>query len=171
MSSKKKSILAVIVIISLLLIILAGYTFSKYFSSVTGKATAEIAAWSFKADAGKENSTLNDIKLVPTNGTKTVLTLLKDVTLTEYVNVTASRNIEFDLQNYTISGSQSALIVNYGTIEINDNSILHKAEAIISLYNIIPNGENFENNIIKYIEEMNGKFLYYNNNTLIFKFN
>ena len=70
MSSKKKSILAVIVIISLLLIILAGYTFSKYFSSVTGKATAEIAEWSFKADAGKENSTLNDIKLVPTNGTK-----------------------------------------------------------------------------------------------------
>lgn len=70
MSSKKKSILAIIVIISLILIILAGYTFSKYFESVTGNATAEIAVWSFKADAGKENSSLSDIKLVPTNGTK-----------------------------------------------------------------------------------------------------
>ena len=70
MSSKKKSILAIVVIISLILIILAGYTFSKYFSSVTGTATAEIATWSFKANAGKENSTLSDIKLKPTNGTK-----------------------------------------------------------------------------------------------------
>ena len=70
MSSKKKNVLAIIAIISLILIIVAGYTFSKYFQSITGKASAEIAAWSFKADAGSEDKKLSDITLTPTNGTK-----------------------------------------------------------------------------------------------------
>ena len=70
MSSKKKSILAIVAIISLILIIVAGYTFSKYFQSITGKASAEIASWSFKANAGNENKKLSDITLTPTNGTK-----------------------------------------------------------------------------------------------------
>ncbi len=87
-----------------------------------------VAKWRFTDMVARVGSTSYEtlqaaINSVPTNGTKTVLTLLKDVTLTEYVNVTASRNIEFDLQNYTISGSQSALIVNYGTIEIKNGTL------------------------------------------------
>ena len=106
---------------------------------------------------------INDLKLMPIEKLSKInhFTIWNNFGKIEFLNELNITNINFD----------NDIILNYGTIEINDNSILHKAEAIISLYNIIPNGENFENNIIKYIEEMNGKFLYYNNNTLIFKFN
>ena len=106
---------------------------------------------------------IDDLKLMPIEKLSKInhFTLWNNFGKIEFLNELNITNINFD----------NDIILNYGTIEINDNSILHKAEAIISLYNIIPNGENFENNIIKYIEEMNGKFLYYNNNTLIFKFN
>lgn len=68
MDKNKKIILAVIIIISLILIIAAGYTFSKYFSSVSGNATAQIAAWSFKANAGGDTKPLTGITLTPVNG-------------------------------------------------------------------------------------------------------
>ena len=106
---------------------------------------------------------IEDLKLMPIEKLSKInhFTIWNNFGKIEFLNDLNITNINFD----------NDIILNLGSIEINDNSILHKAEAIISLYNIIPNGENFENNIKKYIEDMNGKFLYYNNNTLIFKFN
>ncbi len=106
---------------------------------------------------------INDLKLMPIEKLSKInhLTIWNNFGKIEFLNDLNITNINFD----------NDIILKQGTIEINDNSILHKAEAIISLYNIMPNGKNFENDIKKYIEDMNGKFLYYNNNTLIFKFN
>ena len=106
---------------------------------------------------------INDLKLMPIEKLSKInhLTIWNNFGKIEFLNDLNITNINFD----------NDIILRQGTIEINDNSILHKAEAIISLYNIMPNGKNFENDIKKYIEDMNGKFLYYNNNTLIFKFN
>ena len=138
MSSKKKSILAVIVVISLLLIILAGYTFSKYFSSVTGNATAEIAAWSFKANAGKENSTLSDIKLVPTNGSKIapgtsgefqikVDSIGSDVDVNYRIQISQEKlpaNMKFNLKGETQTFTTMAALANSkltGTLDSTNN--------------------------------------------------
>ena len=106
---------------------------------------------------------INDLKLMPIEKLSKInhFTIWNNFGKIEFLNDLNITNINFD----------NDIILKQGTIEINDNSILHKAEAIISLYNIMPNGKNFENDIKKYIEDMNGKFLYYNNNTLIFKFN
>lgn len=68
--NKKRKIMSVIIIVTLILIIAAGYTFSKYFQSVQGRATATISSWSFKANAGDENKKLGEIVLKPTNGNK-----------------------------------------------------------------------------------------------------
>ena len=70
MKFKSKKIITAVVIISIILIIAVGYTFSKFFRSVPGNATAEIATWSFKANAGDENQSLSSIVLKPTNGSK-----------------------------------------------------------------------------------------------------
>ena len=70
MSKSKKKMMTAIIIISVILIIAAGYTFSKFFKSVPGNATAQIAAWSFKANAGSDTQNLSSITLTPTNGTK-----------------------------------------------------------------------------------------------------
>ena len=106
---------------------------------------------------------IEDLKLMPIEKLSKInhFTIWNNFGKIEFLNDLNITNINFD----------NDIILKQGTIEINDNSILHKAEAIISLYNIMPNGKNFENDIKKYIEDMNGKFLYYNNNTLIFKFN
>lgn len=70
MNKKKKIIMSAIIIVALIIIIAAGYTFSRYFQSVTGDATATIASWAFKANAGEENKKLGDIVLKPTSGNK-----------------------------------------------------------------------------------------------------
>lgn len=70
MDSRKKKVMTAIIIISIILIIAAGYTFSKFFKSVPGQATAQVAAWSFKANAGSDTKSLSSITLTPTNGTK-----------------------------------------------------------------------------------------------------
>lgn len=70
MSSRKRIVLIVAAILGLILLFVAGYTFSKYFQSINGKATADIAAWSFKANAGNENANLSEIKLTTADGGK-----------------------------------------------------------------------------------------------------
>ena len=67
MNSKRKIALTV-AIVALILSIAAGYTFSKYFQSINGQASAQIAAWSFKANAGSDTAKLSEIRLTPTNG-------------------------------------------------------------------------------------------------------
>lgn len=68
MSSKKKIAIAIILVISLIVFIAVGYTFSKYFQLIEGKASAQIAAWSFKANAGDTSKKLSEIVLKPVNG-------------------------------------------------------------------------------------------------------
>ena len=138
MNLKKKSIIAVAIIISLILIILAGYTFSKYFASVTGKATAEIAAWSFKANAGSENAALSDIKLEPTNGTKIapgtngefkikVDSIGSDVDVNYRVEISQEKlpaNMKFNIKGETQTFSTMAALANSkltGTLDSSNN--------------------------------------------------
>ena len=125
MNKKKKIILAVIIIISLILIIAAGYTFSKYFTSVPGRATAEIASWSFKANAGGDSNPLTNITLSPngggkiapgTNGTFQIVvdSIGSDVDVDYHVNISQENlpaNMRFKLQgeNKTTYTSMAAL--------------------------------------------------------------
>ena len=125
MDKKKKIFLAVIIIISLILIIAAGYTFSRYFSSVPGSATAQIAAWSFKANAGGDSNPLTGIMLTPsgggniapgTNGTFQIKvdSIGSDVDVNYHVNISQENlpaNMRFKLQgdNQTTYTSMAAL--------------------------------------------------------------
>ncbi len=68
MNKKKKITLIVLAIIALIIIIAAGYTFSKYYQAINGSASTQIAAWSFKANAGENNESVTDIVLK--NGTE-----------------------------------------------------------------------------------------------------
>lgn len=70
MKKNKKISLVILGIITLIFAIAAGYTFSKYFYSIPGSASATVAAWSFKANAGDETKKLTEIILKPTGGTK-----------------------------------------------------------------------------------------------------
>ena len=64
--SKKKTILRIIIVALLVcLMFIAGYTYSKYMSSVSGRVSANIAKWSFSA-SGENGVSLNDISLINT---------------------------------------------------------------------------------------------------------
>ena len=136
MNLKKKHILAIIAIISLILIIIAGYTFSKYFQSITGKADAEIAMWSFKANAGNENASLSDIK--PTNGTKIapgtngefkikVDSIGSDVDVNYHVEISQEKlpaNMKFNIKGETQTFDTMEALANsklIGTLDSNNN--------------------------------------------------
>lgn len=106
MSSRKKIVLLSTIMIALILIIAAGYTFSKYFQSINGKATAEIAAWSFKANAGNETSKLSEIKLTTPNGGK-----IAPGTNGEFKIKVDSLGSEVDV-NYKVEISQEKLPAN-----------------------------------------------------------
>ena len=66
MNKKKKILFVAFAILALIVFIAAGYTFSKYYQAIKGSASTQIAAWSFKANAGDETA-ITDIVL--TNGT------------------------------------------------------------------------------------------------------
>ncbi len=106
---------------------------------------------------------IEDLKKMPFEKLSNInhFTIWNDYGKIEFLNELNIIDLNFD----------NNIILEKGFIEIKENSILEKTEAIVSLYNIIPEGDNFEDTIKKYIEKMNGKFLYYNNNTLIFKLN
>ena len=67
MNKKKKILFVTIAILILIVLISAGYTFSKYYQAIKGSASTQIAAWSFKANAGNETA-ITDIVLK--NGTE-----------------------------------------------------------------------------------------------------
>ncbi|MBR3697840.1 MAG: hypothetical protein IKM97_06295 [Clostridia bacterium] len=134
MDKKKKITLVTIIIISLILIIVAGYTFSKYFSSVPGKATAQIAAWSFNANAGDENKQLTAIILEPSNGEKIapgtngefqikVDSIGSDVDVDYSVNISQENlpaNMKFNIAGETQEYSTMAALANaklHGTLD------------------------------------------------------
>jgi len=59
---------------------------------------------------------------VPTNGNKTKITLLMDVN--ENMVVPTGKNIELDLNNYTLSSTSGTTIENSGTLEIENGSVI-----------------------------------------------
>lgn len=63
MNKKKKILLTVAIILILIVLVAAGYTFSKYYQEIKGSASTQIAAWSFKANAGNDNASITDIVL------------------------------------------------------------------------------------------------------------
>lgn len=67
MNKKKKILFVIFAILALIILIAAGYTFSKYYQAINGSASTQIAAWSFKANAGDETA-ITDIVLK--NGTE-----------------------------------------------------------------------------------------------------
>lgn len=138
MSSKKRIVMSAIIIISLILIIVAGYTFSKFFKSVPGNATAQIAAWSFKANAGSETKSLSNITLSPTNGTKIapgtngsfqikVDSAGSDVDVDYKVNISQEKlpaNMRFKVQGKTATYTTMAALADaelHGTLDSNNN--------------------------------------------------
>ena len=68
------------------------------------------------------DSLQNAVNDVPTNNTKTIVELLRDTS--ELITVDASKNIEFDFGNNTLSNNGNKnVIINYGTIEIKNGTI------------------------------------------------
>ena len=79
-------------------------------------------------------STLTEaISDVPTDGTKTTIKLLRDTT--ESITIDGGKNIEFNLQNYTISHSSKNVIVNNGTIKITNGTIKSTATSFGAINN------------------------------------
>lgn len=68
MTKKKKTLLIVLAIVLLVVLIIAGVTLSKYFQTINGSASTQIASWSFKANAGSE--AITDITLESSDGEK-----------------------------------------------------------------------------------------------------
>ena len=59
---------------------------------------------------------------VPTDGTQTTVTLLRDTS--EALQVDSGKNIKFNLKNFTVSSNGSTNVIkNYGTIEIQNGTI------------------------------------------------
>ena len=73
-----------------------------------------------------EFSSLQDaIDSVPDDETKTVVTLLEDLNLNETVTIHSGNNIEFDLQNHTLTSTNVAILTNYGTITIKNGTLIN----------------------------------------------
>lgn len=70
------------------------------------------------------------ISKVPTDGTKRTITLLRDTT--ENVRVSANRNIELDLQGYTITplnlSANNPIIDNHGTLLVTNGTLTTSGE-------------------------------------------
>ena len=87
-----------------------------------------VARWEFNDYVAMIGSTkyvtLEDaIDDVPTTDVKTTVVLLKDVELTSTVTIAANKNISFDLQNHTISGSDIIMFANNGTVEVTNGTM------------------------------------------------
>ena len=65
MPLNKRKILGIILVISLILLVfIAGFTYAKYFTEIDGAGSAQVAKWSFVANAGEDEIT--NIKLKDT---------------------------------------------------------------------------------------------------------
>ena len=87
-----------------------------------------VARWESDSKVAKIGHVFYDtlqeaINAVPTNGTETTITVLKDIDGVN-VQVAAGKNIVFDLQDYTLSASSGKIIDNSGTIEIKNGHII-----------------------------------------------
>ena len=67
------------------------------------------------------------INSISANNTETTIVLLRDTA--EHITVPANKNIVFDLQNYTISNSSNAAIIeNNGTVKIQNGTLTSNAD-------------------------------------------
>lgn len=70
------------------------------------------------------------IAAVPENGPKTTVRLLQDVQLSTRIEIPATKNVEFNLQNFTISNVHNVnipIIDNYGTLDISNGTLTSDA--------------------------------------------
>ena len=82
----------------------------------------------------KYESVQDAIDAVPTDNTKVIITILKDID-NENLIVRSNQNIEFDIGSYTISNTEGVIIDNSGIIEIKNGKIIR-------------NGTNDQNRVI-----------------------
>ena len=80
---------------------------------------------------GQQYETIQEaVDAVLATNTETIITILKDVELTESITILANKNIKFDIQNYTISNASGVnipIIENYGTLTITNGTIATSA--------------------------------------------
>ncbi|MEE3343678.1 MAG: InlB B-repeat-containing protein [Bacilli bacterium] len=117
-----------------------GYNFLGWFTDTTwttpvdpdGTTITEnvtfVARWEFNDYAAMIGSTKYEtleaaIAAVPTTNVKTTVVLLKNVDITSTIAIAANKNIKFDLQSHTISGSDVILFANSGTVEVTNGTI------------------------------------------------
>ncbi len=114
-----------------------GYRFVGWFTADGREITAEevitgpvtfYAHWlnaEYVARIGDDYypSVQDAVDAVPTDNTKKIITLLVNVS-NENIFVDVGKNIEFDLQNYTISTVTGIVLENAGTIEIKNGTLL-----------------------------------------------
>ncbi len=67
------------------------------------------------------------VDAVPTNGTKTTIKVLQDITLADKITIPSTKNIELDLQSYTIDISANLMFENNGTLHIKNGTLLSNA--------------------------------------------
>ncbi len=84
---------------------------------------------------GTYYDTLQDaIDAVPANNTETVIRLIKDTT--EDISIKKNQNIDFYLQNHTITNkTDGAVITNNGTIKISNGTIISSASTAAAINN------------------------------------
>ena len=67
------------------------------------------------------------INAVPTNGTKTTITILQNITTDTTITIPATKNIELDMQGYTINNDTVLMFTNNGTLHIKNGTLLSNA--------------------------------------------
>ena len=93
----------------------------RYNATLTAKWQCSIAA----SVNGVRYDTLQDAinNGVPNNGSKTLITILRDID-DENITIPASKNVELDINGYTISNDSGVIFENKGTLEIKNGSII-----------------------------------------------
>ena len=105
----KRKILGIFLVVSLILLVfIAGFTYAKYFTQVDGAGSAQVAKWSFVANAGEDEIT--NIKLRDT------------VQQTSLVDgkIAPGTGGFFDI---VIDGSGSEVDINYSIEVVSENNI------------------------------------------------
>ncbi len=76
---------------------------------------------------GVQYATIQEaVNTVPTTDTETIITILKNVELSQTISIAANQNIKFNIQNYVISNVNNVhipIIENYGTLKIINGTI------------------------------------------------
>ena len=74
----------------------------------------------------EEFTSLQDaINSLPDDGTKTVVTVLQDLTITSTTTINATKNVELDLQDNTLESTNVATLTNYGTLTIKNGTLIN----------------------------------------------